>query len=428
MLTQNLSQAARRVIDQEVRRGDVLANRFRFGLATLLTVVAVTAAGGNPTYLAINLTISLVYLGVVALQAVQLRRSESAFVTYTVLAVEFALMLAGPIAYTILESGGELAFLVKNPFLLLILLPLLLSGIQFRRRVTTVAGVVSIGLLAGILVYAIGFSDLNLTTEATLHLGIYVSPQLLVPPVLVIFVSVAAVLRFSNVRLRAMVGRIGTLEAERTSLSRYFSPAVVEEITRNPDVVTSGARQPVTILFCDIRDFTSTAESLSPERLAELLSSFREVMTATIFEHHGTVDKFIGDSIMATFGTPRPSQDADGDARNGVFCARHMLTVLAGFNDRFGLRGKQAWRVGIALHSGPVFAGTIGESASLEYTVIGNTVNIASRMEGLCRELEAQILVSQQVIQALGSGEPAQRLAPVSVRGRSEPLQLYKLA
>ena len=426
-----ISHSAQQVLDEETRRGDVIANRFRFGLVGMLLAVSVFAAGGNPRFILINAGINAVYLIGVILQAVRLKRrpeAQPSALTYGVLALEFLVFASVPIVYQVTESPGNFAYTMKNPFLFFWILPVLISAVQFRLRLMTTAGITSVVIVAAIFVYGLGFAQVRTTREPTEHLlGAAVSAQVVLSPIAVVFLAIIALVRFSIIRTTNMAARIGTLQAERTSLSRYFSPAVVDEITRDPDTVSRGARQPVTILFMDIRDFTQTAERMDPERLTHLLSAFRQQMTGLIFEHHGTVDKFIGDAIMATFGTPHPSQDPPTDTRNAVAAARAMLAALRDFNREHELKDK-AWRVGVAVHAGVVFAGTVGHSSSLEYTVIGNAVNVASRIEGLCRQYRAQLLVSGEVVAALPPGDHGESLGSVEVRGRSEPLGLYRLA
>lgn len=151
-------------------------------------------------------------------------------------------------------------------------------------------------------------------------------------------------------------------------------------------------------------------------------------MTAVIFSHKGTLDKFIGDAIMATFGTPYASEDYADDARAAVAAARGMQQVLVEFNAEQRENNRAELSIGIGLHTGEVFAGMIGRGDLLEYTVIGDTVNTASRIESLCKKFKTDLIISEAVYKAVDDKESWQRLPAVKVKGKADVIRAYRSA
>jgi adenylate cyclase len=189
----------------------------------------------------------------------------------------------------------------------------------------------------------------------------------------------------------------------------------------------SSRRQDVAVMFTDIRGFTTLSERVEPAQLGEFLSEFRYRMAAPIKDHHGTVDKFIGDAIMAVFGVPRPGPE---DARNALNCARAMLTALKDWNAERRAQGLDLVSIGIGLHFGPVFAGALGDESRLEYTVIGDCVNVAERLEKLTRQFDSEIVVSLEALQAAGEASARghwQKLPVQTLKGRDGEISAYGL-
>src|SRR5690606_8766258 len=151
---------------------------------------------------------------------------------------------------------------------------------------------------------------------------------------------------------------------------------------------------PVTVLFSDIRSFTSISENMDPRELLDFLNEYLSGMVESVLQHHGVVDKFIGDAIMAVFGAPVPEPE---DPLHAVCAALAMREKLAKINEGFVERGLPEIRTGIGLHSGQVVAGNMGHSERMEYTVIGDTVNLASRLEGLTKELGCDVVISDDL-------------------------------
>lgn len=208
-------------------------------------------------------------------------------------------------------------------------------------------------------------------------------------------------------------------------LERYLAPQLVEDLHKSRrSLDPGGRRQRVTMLFADIRGFSRIAESMSPERVVDLLNDYLSTMTEVIFRNEGTIDKFIGDAIMTTFGTPVSRPD---DALRALKTALEMKEALNRFNARHKLATPV--EIGIGLHTGDVIAGNIGSSRRLDYTVIGDNVNLCSRIEGLTKHYGCAILASAQVLEACVSGkEPVVReIDTVIVKGRTQPVVVFEV-
>jgi adenylate cyclase len=246
-----------------------------------------------------------------------------------------------------------------------------------------------------------------------------------------IMLCIAAVLATVAWRARRLVGRQVRAERARANLSRYFSPGLIEELAGQDEPLGAVRAQNVAVLFADIVGFTTLSENEPPEKVIALLRDFHARMAREVFNHGGTVDKYIGDAIMATFGTPRTGVR---DATNALACGRAMLDTVAAWNRERARRGEVAIKVGIGLHFGPAVMGDIGDERRLEYAVIGDTVNVASRLEALTREVAAPMVVSDDTVAAVRreSGESAilaglQRGAQAAVRGRAGTVPVWTL-
>ena len=237
--------------------------------------------------------------------------------------------------------------------------------------------------------------------------------------------SAGAILAFIAGRARRTIIESAEYEVQNTQLARYFSPNVVDTITGQEELFRpGGSLNNVTVMFTDIRSFTTLSEQLSPEEVLALLSEYHSFMVEIIFRHGGTLDKFIGDGIMATFGTPEPSPD---DPENAVRAALEMRRALQNFNVKRESRNLSPINHGIGIHTGPAIVGNVGIENRLEYTVIGDTVNTASRIESQCKEFQTDILISGSTKPLIPENILSKSTGEITLRGRREALELFSL-
>ncbi len=251
------------------------------------------------------------------------------------------------------------------------------------------------------------------------HAGLSVVSSCVAP---VLLALVGAGSNYLVGRVQFLLKRVAAEAASREKLGRYFSPNVVQRL-----LGSEGTRAPesrlVTVLFSDIRDFTAMSERLTPTQVVQMLNEYHSVMVEIVFRHGGTLDKFIGDGLMAYFGAPFSDEQ---HATNAVQCAKEMLTALAQLNDVRTARGEVALRIGIGVHSGDVVVGNVGSAARrLEYTAIGDTVNLASRLESLTKAVGRPLLVSKATRERVGDACEFEALEAVSVKGKAEPVALF---
>lgn len=233
-------------------------------------------------------------------------------------------------------------------------------------------------------------------------------------------------------RMRQVVLRQTEAERDRANLARYFSPVVVDQLTQAEDGLGAVRKQDAAVLFADIVDFTGFAEQQPPEETIAMLREFHAIVAEQIFEHDGNIDKYIGDAVMGTFGIPNP--DAK-DPANALACTRATLTAVKEWNDRRSTAGKPNIRATIGVHFGPVVTGDIGDERRLEFAVIGDTVNVASRLERLTRELGADAIVSDSVVSAARRNRSLddplfaglKQASPQAIRGRAANLEVWTL-
>lgn len=217
--------------------------------------------------------------------------------------------------------------------------------------------------------------------------------------------------------------RLAREEVARANYSRFMPEYVVKQLLENPDSFRlGGVNQTITVLFADIRGFTTLSEHENPEKVVGLLNRYFTAMTEIIFEHGGTLDKYIGDGLMAIFGAPTATPN---DAINAVRAAIAMQKRLITLNEELRLAGFASINVGVGLHTGEATIGYVGSDQRSEYTAIGDTVNVASRLEGAAKG--GQILVSEATARSAGNIFSMTQMEPIPVKNRVQPINLFEL-
>lgn len=183
-----------------------------------------------------------------------------------------------------------------------------------------------------------------------------------------------------------------------------------------------GETREVSVLFCDIRSFTAMSEKMAAADVVSLLNRYFTALGKCITNHHGIINKYIGDAIMAIFGAPVLSKNSAEDAYNA---ALDMRIALENVNKEFEADGLPQLRFGIGIHTGPVFAGTIGAENRMEYTVIGDTVNTASRLESLCKTYSTDLLISESAAEKINENNKLKFVADAQIRGKTEAMKVY---
>ena len=220
---------------------------------------------------------------------------------------------------------------------------------------------------------------------------------------------------FFESRLKRQLGRLFGL---------YIPPELVDEMAQNPNSYSLASQsRHMTVLFTDVRDFTSIAEGMAPEQLSLLMNRFLTPMTQAIHQHRGTIDKYMGDAIMAFWGAPVADKQ---HATHAVQAALAMTNALAGLQDDFAAQGWPAIRIGIGLNSGDMVVGNMGSTFRMAYTVLGDAVNLGSRLEGLTKYYGVSIIVSEDT-KVLAPDFVYRELDRVRVKGRDKPLAIYEV-
>ena len=209
----------------------------------------------------------------------------------------------------------------------------------------------------------------------------------------------------------------------QSMFGRYVSARVVEQLVQNPDLANpSGRKERLTMFFSDVRGFTSMSEKMEPQDVQHLLSEYFTEMTHILFKHEGTLDKFMGDAIMAFFGNPEPQPD---HARRAVLMALEMQEAVARLNQKWTAAGRRTIGVGMGINTGEVTVGNLGSKDFLDYTVIGDAVNLACRLEEGAKA--GEILITQATYDDVKDAVEVEPLEPIRVKGKSHPIPIYRV-
>jgi len=234
----------------------------------------------------------------------------------------------------------------------------------------------------------------------------------------------------TTVMLTRLYGQMLREETKRMTLSRFFSRSVIDKILDGHGIIRlGGERKQVTIVFADLRGFTALSETLDQDQVVTVLNAYFSALTPVVFKHEGTLDKLLGDGLMAIFGAPLSRDDDPLRAVNAVI---EMVQTLKAFNRRHQFDGWPQLKIGIGVNTGEVVAGYIGSEDHLNYTVVGDAVNTAQRIQTLAEEDE--ILISASVHQAIAANHDKisglkgiTALPPQLVKGKKKPLEIFRV-
>lgn len=372
-------------------------------------------------------------------------RHRAAWHSYLFVAVDAAFIAAVLLwRNPYIDQPWPLPMNFRYPGVVLFFVVLALTALTYAPKVVLWAGLASaaawgVGVVV-VLTRPGAYSELSLSEVSSLpnvaHMKHYLDPQFVALDGRFIemfaMLLAAAILATAARRSRRLVDRQMRAERARANLGRYFSPTLVDELAGADAPFGPVRSATVAVLFADIVGFSRLSEAAGPEATIRLLRDFHGRMARAVFERGGTVDKYIGDCVMATFGTPTAGPR---DATDALGCARAMIQAVEDMNSERRARGEPRLGIGIGLHYGPAMLGDIGDERRVEFAVIGDTVNVASRLEALTRETGSPLLVSREAVEAArreGAG-PSELAGLVeagetAVRGRAGRVGLWTLA
>lgn len=333
-----------------------------------------------------------------------------------------------------LQYGQPAAFYLKAPTLLYVFIFIALRALRFEARFVVLAGLAAAAGWLLLVAYAV-LLDPGGDAITRDYVAYMTSAQVLLGAEfdkVVSILVVTLILAVAIVRARRLLVRSATEGAAAEDLSRFFAPEVADQITRSEQRIEPGQGELVdaAVLFCDIRGFTRLSLELAPDALMALLAEYEARMGDAIRGHGGSIDKYLGDGIMATFGAATRSKTWAADAMSAV---DELVAVAEAWRDERRAAGARPLEIGFAVATGPVIFGAVGDPGRLEYTVIGDAVNLAAKLEKHNKEVDAVALTTEwayEEARAQGYVPPARRrvLGKSAIGGVESPVSLVVLA
>lgn len=429
-------------LEEEKREGQHIAVIAR---TVALAIIAILLPFLNPERSVIYyeaLLLGFVVIGWAQWRVARVGRSgtELALLFADIALLTFAILVPNPFN----QDATPTAFVYRfgNFIYFFILLAIGTLAYSWRTVLTIGTWTVMLWLVSLLAIYWFGsrMPELGQSISAALQgnatLWQFLDPNSVIAPMrlqeVVVFLIVAAILALKGYRTNQLVVRQSTIAAERANLSRYFPQNLVDVLASTEHDVGAVRTQEIAVLFADIVGFTKIAESNPPQKVMELLRRYHAVLEEAVFDHGGTLDKYLGDGVMATFGTPATGPD---DAANALAAAYRIIADMQRCSEECAARGDPRFKVSVGLHYGTVILGDIGPPRRLEFAAVGDAVNVASRLETATRELGCRMIVSEALIarvRASGNGDPAllAKLTPkprLHVRGRQETIDAWTM-
>jgi len=245
----------------------------------------------------------------------------------------------------------------------------------------------------------------------------------------ILLTTIAPVGTFGAAYLSQVVFRYFTEEREKRQIrgmfQRYVSPDVVDKLIEDPAKLRlGGEKRYLSVLFSDIRGFTTISEKLVPEELLNQLNQYLSAMTALVLSNGGMLDKYVGDAIMAVFGAPL---ELENHALAACKTALEMMEELRSLKQEWENEAKPILDIGIGIHTGEMIIGNVGSTKRMDYTVIGDNVNLASRLEGVNKELGTHVIISGATRQLVEKHVRTRNLGDITVKGKERPVAIYEL-
>ncbi len=339
-----------------------------------------------------------------------------------VTAILDVVLICGNVWLSVGNVGLNSRFALLFPSALMIPAILTFGALRFRPAIQ-----IAMTVVTGILVVLIIFSN-PATQISNVQLAEYVRITYGIPPNLirvVLLLATGAIVAVAAWRARRLLDQIASEIRQRVNLTRFLPRGVADDTSDAAmQRLRTGRHATLAIMFIDIRDFTQLTENLGAAAASRLLTDFRSNVLDIVEARDGVVDKFIGDGALILFGI---DQTADAAAGNATGAAIALLGRIERWNANRAARGKQTFAIGVGIHLGEVVVGAIGDDRRLEFTVIGDEVNVASRIEQATKSAGFKLLASDAIIERIGtaSTERWQQLGKTAVRGRSAPLGLW---
>jgi adenylate cyclase len=422
---------AQEALSRNKREGMELAVKARVGA---LSATAVLLVFLNPNWDVIwylFLIVGLILVGLVQRRVgrVGQSRAEMGLLFLDLLLMTVALLLPNPL----LDRGTPTALIYQFEVFQYFYVILAAGVLSYSWRTIIAIGnwTLILWMIGAVCVWWFGWTDQRVSEQAIMmfpdfpDIGVQMDPNLvhwdLRIQEVVVFFMVSVILAVTVRRYQNLVLDSAEMARERTNLARYFSPSMVEELSTKDEPLGQIRSHDAAVLFVDILGFTTYADGRPPEEVIATLRAFHARMESEVFAHGGTLDKYLGDGLMATFGTPLP---LEGDALRAVACVHAMVDQMAALNLDRKADGLPTIDARFGLHFGPVILGDIGANR-LEFAVLGDTVNVASRLESMTRALDVQAVVSDAAIVASGRPDGFRRAPDQQVRGVTQPLAVW---